>query len=351
MSGTIFLAGILQFQSRERFEEAIEALRTEETFAEHSTLVPAFEEAMISETIMVLRHTPRQSGAFFDRLMAEAYLLSEFAGRGYIAGILRDARPRVQVAMAAMSYPAIDPYRKQADPDPATDYLPRLTGQQLTYLYRSEGREVEVSWVSRKTVLGKYDYISFPQDGSDELANDWWDGHYFLKSGQQWFAVTTDLDQQALSDPADEELQVILDGAAKPGQIFFSYVPGTESFRLYTHEGFEDVETPHGEFLRCMKVRIDLYFLPTEESRYQGDETEKAFKKVTTTHYFGKGAGLVKLVFEDGELVLSGMREVAEPAAQDRPSASEGATARASAPSAAREDAPAKRGRPWWKFW
>jgi hypothetical protein len=347
MSGTIFLAGILQFQSRARFDEALEALRTEETFSEQSSLVAAFEEAMISDTLMVLRHSPKQSGNFYDRLMAEAYLLSEFAGRGYIAGILREARPRVQVAMAAMSYPVIDSYRQQADPEAATDYLPRLTGHQFTYCYRSEGREVEVSWTSRSSLLGKYNYITFPQDGSDGIANDWWDGHYFLKSGQQWFGVTTDLDTQALSDPADEELQLILDGNAKPGQIYFSYVPGTESFRLYTHEGYEDVETPYGEFQRCMKVRVDLYFLPTEESRYQSDETEKAFKKVTTTHYFGKGAGLVKLLFEDGELVLSGLGLGPEPPQAEATQASAAAPARP----ATRADAPVSGGKPWWKFW
>ena len=348
MSGTIFLAGILQFQTQQRFQEALEALRTEEAYSEQSSLVSAFEAAMIHETLMVLRHHPTQSGTFYDRLMAEAYLLSEFAGRGFIAGILRGPSPKVQVAMAAMTYPVVDGYRPEPDPDPATDYLPRLTRHQLTYLYRSEGREVEVSWVSRASKLGKFDYISFPQDGGSDPFNDWWDGHYFLKSGHQWFCVTTDLDQQALSDPAEEEIQLIMDGNAKPGHTYFSYVPGTESFRLYTHEGYEDIETPYGEFGRCMKVRVDLYFLPTEESRYVGDESDKAFKKVTTTHYFGKGAGLVRLVFDEGELTLSNIvastEEAPSPAAQ--------ASATASAPEPASRNSPNKNGgKPWWKFW
>jgi hypothetical protein len=346
MSGTIFLAGILQFQSAQRFEEALEALRTEETYSEASSLVAAFQAAMVSDTLMVLRHHPLQSGTFYDRIMAEAYLLSEFAGRGYLAGVLRGASARVQVAMAAMTYPVLDGYRPQADPDPATDYLPRLPKQQLSYLYRSEGREIEVSWVSRSNKHGKFDYISFPQDGSTDPFNDWWDGHYFLKSGHQWFGVTTDLDNAALSDPAEEEIQLIMDGSAKPGHTFFSYVPGTEIFRLYTHEGFEEVETPYGEYNRCMKVRVDLYFLPTEESRYAGEESDKVFKKVTTTHYFGKAAGLVKLLFEDGELLLSGII-----AAPEEPLESTPATTSPTATS----DSPARnsssRGKPWWKFW
>ncbi len=345
MSGTLFLAGILQFQSRQRFEEALEALRTEETYSAQSSLVPAFEAAMISDTLMVLRHHPVQSGNFYDRIMAEAYLLSEFAGRGYLAGVLRGPSPRVQVAMAAMSYPVVDGFKPQPDPNPAEDYLPRLTNQQLTYQYRSEGRETDVVWTSRNSKHGHFQYIYFPQEGSNDPFNDWWDGHYFLKSGSQWFGVTTDLDAQALSDPAEEEIQLIIDGAAQPGHTFFSYVPGTESFRLYTHEGYEDVETPMGDFARCMKVRVDLYFLPTEESRYTSDESEKAFKKVTTTHYFGKGAGLVKLLFEDGDLQLAKVEastEVPEPAVDPSPSSAE---------TPPKELPSTKSGKPWWKFW
>ena len=76
-----------------------------------------------------------------------------------------------------------------------------------------------------------------------------------------------------------------------------------------------------------------------------GDETEKAFKKVTTTHYFGRGAGLVKLVFEDGELVLQGLSERLE----QEPAAN--AVEAKPAPQEARTDAPANGGKPWWKFW
>jgi hypothetical protein len=346
MSGTIFLAGILQFQSRQLFDEALEAIRTEEDYSEQSSLVAVFEEAMISETIMVLRHHSHFSGNFYDRLMAEAYLLSEFAGRGYIAGVLRGAAPRVQVAMAAMTHPVVDAFVVQADPEVASDYLPRLINHQLYYRYRSEGREAELSWVARSTRFGKWDYISFPQDGGDDPFNDWWDGHYFLKAGHQWFGVTTDLDAQALGDPAAEEIQLIVDGGAKPGHTFFSYVPGTESLRLYTHEGFEDIETPHGEFPRCMKVRVDLYFLPTDESRYTGEDADKAFKKVTTTHYFGKGGGLVKLLFEDGELVLS--RIEAGVAAAEAPSSPAPASERSPQAGAERNALGRK---PWWKFW
>ena len=161
MSGSLFLAGILQFQSRQRFEEAIEALRTEDTYSAQSSLVPAFEAAMISETLMVLRHHPVQSGTFYDRLMAEAYLLSEFAGRGYLAGVLRGPSPRVQVAMAAMSYPVVDGFKPQPDPSPTEDYLPRLTNQRLTYRYRSEGRETDVVWTSRSSKHGP-DHIGLP---------------------------------------------------------------------------------------------------------------------------------------------------------------------------------------------
>lgn len=348
MNGTIFLAGILQFQSRELFEEALEALRTEETYSGQHSLVPVFQDAMISDTLMVLRHTSQLSPNYYDRLMAEAYLLSEFAGRGYIAGILRDSRPKVQVAMAAMSHPVIDPYKRQADPDAATDYFPRLTDTRMEYLYHSEGRDAAVTWVARSQKFGPYNYISFPAEGSDDPLNDWWDGHYFLKAGAQWFSVTTDLDAQALSDPAEEEIQLILDGTAQPGQTYFSYVPGTESFRLYTHEGFEDVETPHGEFRRCMKVRVDLYFLPTDEERYGGDDADKAFKRVTTTHYFGKGAGLVRLLFEDGELVLAKMEAVSPPEnAVVQTTAEPPATTR---PQKATERS-ANGGKPWWKFW
>lgn len=345
MSGTIFLAGILQFQSRARFDEALEALRTEENYSEHSSLVAVFQESMVSDTLMVLRHYPKQSGTFYDRFMGEAYLLSEFAGRGYLAGVLREAHVRVQVAMAAMSYPVVDDYSTQPDPDPSTDYLPRLTNQKLVYRYRSEGREAEVAWVSRSSVHGKHNYISFPHEGSKDPFNDWWDGHYFLKSGQKWFSVTTDLDAQALSDPAEEEIQLILDGGASPGQTHFCYVPGTESFRLYTHEGYEDIETPLAEYPRCMKVRVDLYFLPTEEARYAGDDTEKAFKKVTTTYYFGKGAGLVKLVFEDGDLALSrieAMEEEIAPASDTSISPPDSRTS---------PERSQNGGKPWWKFW
>lgn len=350
MSGTIFLAGILQFQSRERFEEALEALRTEETYSAQSSLVSVFQASMISDTLLLLRHHPKQSGTFYDRLMAEAYLLSEFAGRGYIAGVLREAQTRVQVAMAAMTYPVIDPFKVQPDPEPETDYLPRLSHQRLTYLYRSEGRAVDLVWDSRPSPHGHYPYITFPQFGSDDPFNDWWDGHYFLKSGNQWFGVATDLDAAALSDPAPEEIQLIIDGNAAPGQTFFSYVPGTESFRLYTHEGYEDVTTPLGDFLRCMKIRVDLYFLPTDESRYAGDESEKAFKKVTTTHYFGKGAGLVRLIFEDGDLVLRQMEAMAPPAetAAASPATSADA-AKTSSPNA--NQVSTNGGKPWWKFW
>ncbi len=346
MSGTIFLAGILQFQSRARFEEALEALRTEETYSEQSSLVPVFQSSMVSDTLLVLRHHATQSATFYDRLMGEAYLLSEFAGRGYLAGVVRDGRVRVQVAMAAMSYPVVDDYRATADPEAASDYLPRLSNQKFVYRYRSEGREAEVAWVSRSSPHGKYDYVSFPHEGSTDPFNDWWDGHYFLKAGPKWFSVTTDLDAQALSDPAQEEIQLILDGSAQPGQTYFCYVPGTESFRLYTHEGFEDIETPHAEYLRCMKVRVDLYFLPTEEARYAGDETEKAFKKVTTTYYFGKGAGLVKLIFEDGDLALS---RIEAGALEETPPAAPLHSPTSPAVSAPRPNNPGRK--PWWKFW
>jgi hypothetical protein len=346
MSGTIYIAGILQFQSAARFEEALEALRTEESYSEQSSLVPAFEAAMITDTLMVLRHTPIQSGNFYDRIMAEAYLLSEFAGRGYLAGILRDARPRVQVAMAAMAYPVLDGFKPQTDPEVDGDYFPRLQNQHLYYNYRSEGREVEIFWRSKTTIHGKFHYISYPQEGSDDPFNDWWDGHYFLKSGHSLFGVTTDLDAAALSDPAEEEIQLIMDGQAKPGATHFSYVPGTESFRLYTHEGYEDIETPMGEFPRAMKVRVDLYFLPTDEARYMGEASDKVFKKATTTHYFGKGAGLIKLLFEDGELALT--RIEAGPT-EDSPLLDE-EQAQPTAPVSSTERG-ASRAKPWWKFW
>jgi hypothetical protein len=343
MTGTIFLAGILQFQSRALFEDALEALRTEETYVESHSLVPVFWDAMISDTLMVLRHTSALSEKFYDRLMAETYLLSEFAGRGYIAGILHQSRPKVQVAMAAMTHPVIDPFLSQSDPDPVTDYFPRLRDTQLTYDYHSEGRQEPVAWISRTQRFGAYEYISFPAVGTHDPFNDWWDGHYYLKSGPQWFSVATDLDAQALSDPAAEEIQLILDGAAQPGKTYFSYVPGTESLRLYTHEGFEDVETPLGEFRRCMKVRVDLYFLPTDEGRYQGDDVEKAFRKVTTTHYFGKGAGLVKLVFDQGELCIARMETVE---GTESPSVTPASAAPAEAPRTSESQR-----KPWWKFW
>jgi hypothetical protein len=348
MSGTIFLAGILQFQSRALFEEALEALRTEETYSEQQSLIPIFQEAMVSETLLVLRHTSKLSGNFYDRLMSEAYLLSEFAGRGYIAGVLRDARPKVQVAMAAMSHPVIDPYKAQSDPEPAADYFPRLADTLLEYRYHSEGRDATVAWIARIRKFGKYDYLCFPALGSDDPLNDWWDGHYFLKSGAKWYSVTTDLDAQALSDPADEEIQLIMDGAAQPGQTFFSYVPGTESFRLYTHEGFEDAETPFGEFRRCMKVRVDLYFLPTDEDRYGGDDADRAFKRVTTTHYFGKGAGLVKLIFEDGELALTKMEAAPTAEVVAPPPAEENSATPNPRSNSERAN---NGGKPWWKFW
>ncbi len=348
MSGTIFLAGILQFQSRALFEEALEALRTEETYSEQHSLVSVFQDAMVSDTLMVLRHTANLSANFYDRLMGEAYLLSEFAGRGYIAGVLRDTRPKVQVAMAAMSHPVIDPYTPQPDPETSTDYFPRLVDTLFSYNYSSEGRTATVEWVSRTRKFGKYDYISFPAVGTDDPLNDWWDGHYFLKSGAQWFGVTTDLDAQALSDPAEEEIQLIMDGKAHPGQTYFSYVPGTESFRLYTHEGFEDIETPYGEFRRCMKVRIDLYFLPTDEERYSADDADRAFKRVTTTHYFGKGAGLVKLIFEDGELALTKLEAAPAMESPIAPPPTEITTPQSQRQAAERA---ANGGKPWWKFW
>lgn len=342
MSATIFLAGILQFQSKERFEEALEALRTEETYVEAHSLVPVLQAARISDTLLVLRHTSTLPASLYDRLMAEAYLLSEFAGRGYIAGIVHDAKPRVQVAMAAMTYPVIDSYKRLPDPEPGTDYLPRLPNTQLEYSYRSEGRDTTIAWTARSSPIGQYVYISFPTLGSEDPFNDWWDGHYYLKAGPQWFSVTTDLDVQALSDPAEEEIQLIMDGDAQPGQTYFSYVPGTESFRLYTHEGYEDVQTPYGEFERCMKVRVDLYFLPTDEQRYTGHEADRAFKRVTTTHYFGRGAGLVRLVFEGGELELTGMKPVEDAGIPHAPLPSESSgTGLASNPDR----------KPWWKFW
>jgi hypothetical protein len=347
MSGTIFLAGILQFQSRTLVEEALEALRTEETYSEAYSLVPVFQDAMVSDTLMVLRHTSPHPEKFYDRLMAEAYLLSEFAGRGYIAGILHQSRPKVQVAMAAMTHPVIDPFQPQPDPDPSTDYFPRLRNTLLEYEYRSEGRKETVSWMARTQRFGAYDYISFPAVGSADPLNDWWDGHYYLKAGAQWFGVATDLDAQALSDPAAEEIQLILDGAAQPGRTCFSYVPGTESLRLYTHEGFEDIETPLGEYRRAMKVRVDLYFLPTDEGRYQGEATEaaveKAFRKVTTTHYFGKGAGLVKLVFDQGELCIARIEAV--------PETESPAEAHHHAPPAESGRNGESQRKPWWKFW
>ena len=347
MSGTIFLAGILQFQSKSLFEEALEALRTEETYSETLSLVPVFQEAMISDTLMVLRHVSRHGASFYDRLMSEAYLLSEFAGRGYIAGVLLEKHPRVQVAMAAMTHPVIDPYQPEADPEEGRDYLPRLSDSLLTYRYRSEGQEAALAWESRTRKFGRYPYICFPTPDSNDPFNDWWDGHYYLKSGSKWYSVATDLDAQALSDPADEELQLIMDASANPGTTYFTYVPGTENFRLYTHEGFEDVETPAGSFQRAMKVRVDLYFLPTNEEGYATAEADRAFKKVTTTHYFGKGAGLVRLVFEAGDLVLVN-REALEEAPTTSPISMP--TANPAAPSNP-QDAPNKSGKPWWKFW
>lgn len=347
MSGTIFLAGILQFQSNSLFEEALEALRTEETYSESLSLVPIFQEAMISDTLMVLRHVSRHGASFYDRLMSEAYLLSEFAGRGYIAGVLLDKHPRVQVAMAAMTHPVIDPYQPEADPDESRDYLPRLADTLLTYRYRSEGQDVPLTWESRTRMFGRYPYICFPGSGSDDPFNDWWDGHYYLKSGSKWYSVATDLDAQALSDPAEEELQLIMDASATPGTTYFTYVPGTENFRLYTHEGFEDLETPAGNFPRAMKVRVDLYFLPTHEEGYSTTEADRAFKKVTTTHYFGKGAGLVRLVFEAGDLVLVKREALEESVASPVASIP---TANPEA-SANQQESSTKSGKPWWKFW
>lgn len=346
MSGNIFLAGILQFQSKALLEDALEALRTEETYSDSLSLVPVFQDAMISDTLMVLRHTSRHGAAMYDRIMSEAYLLSEFAGRGYIAGVLLDRHPRVQVAMAAMTHPVVDPYQPEADPEVDRDYLPRLTDSSLTYRYRSEGQEADLVWESRLRKFGRHAYICFPASGSDDPFNDWWDGHYYLKSGSRWFSVATDLDAQALSDPADEELQLIMDGSATPGVTCFAYVPGTESFRLYTHEGFEDVETPAGSFPRSMKVRVDLYFLPTSEDRYATEEAERAFKKVTTTHYFGKGAGLVKILFESGELAL-----VSREAALESDTNSSVPAPVPTASDAPRSQDTPRSGKPWWKFW
>src|SRR5262249_49637957 len=133
MSGTIFLAGILQFQSPELFADALEALRTEEDYAPERSLIPIYEAAMVNETLMILRHTSHLSVSYYDQVMAEAYLLSEFAGRGYIAGVVRDTKPKVQVAMAAMTHPVIDAFKQQPDPDPKTDYLPRLRNARLEY--------------------------------------------------------------------------------------------------------------------------------------------------------------------------------------------------------------------------
>lgn len=348
MNGTIFLAGILQFQSRELFVSALEAIRSEEGYSPDKSLIPIYEEAMVNDTLMVLRHTSHLPASMYGEVMDEAYALVEFAGKGYLAGVLKDEEPQIKVAMASMNHPVIDPFKVTSDPDLEDDYLPRCTDQTFEYEYKSEGRDALVDWVSRSTQIGKYQYISFPHSDSNDPFNDWWDGHYYLKSGPNWYFVATDLDTQALSNPAAEELQLIMNGEGKPGDIHFAYVPGTESFRLYVHEGYEDVEVPLGEFQRCMKVRVDLYFLPTSESSYVGEFADKIFKKVTTTHYFGKGAGLVKLVFESGELCLS--RTIEDTPALEATENPPQVAVPSEVPNTD-ADSEAPSGRPWWKFW
>lgn len=347
MKGTIFLAGILQFQSRELFLSALESLRAEKAYSPDKSLIPIYEEAMVSDTLMVLRHTSHLPATLYAAVMDEAYALVEFAGKGYIAGVLREKEPRIKVAMASMDHPIIDVYEALPDPELETDFLPRLYDHTFEYEYTSEGRTALVDWVSRESKFGQYTYISFPHSDSNDPFNDWWDGHYYLKSGSNWYFAATDLDAQALGNPAAEELQLIINGEGKPGDIYFAYVPGTESFRLYTHEGFEDVEVPAGEYRRCMKIRIDLYFLPTSEKSYLGDFEDKTFKKVTTTHYFGKGAGLVRLVFESGELNLSRMIPGTP---KLEVSSNEEVAAPTSIPNS-NSEMPQGGGKPWWKFW
>lgn len=349
MKGTIFIAGILQFQSRALFQEALDALRAEPQYSPDKSLIPVYESAMVNDTLLVMRHTSHLPAQLYSQVMSEAYLLAEYAGKGYLAGILRDQQTRIQVAMAAMSHPVIDKFEELPDSDIADDYLPRLADHYFEYEYNSEGRSAIVDWDSRTRMFGKYACICFPQGGSDDPFNDWWDGHYFLKSGQKFYSLATDLDPRALSNPAEEEIQLIIDGEGKPGDIHFAYIPGTESFRLYVNEGYEDIDVPYGEFLKCLKVRVDLYFLPTDESRYSGDDKDKHFKKVTTTHYFGKGLGLVKLVFEGGELCLSRVKESSFPdmSAENRSSSSE----ESSIDEIVQDGSTNGRRRPWWKFW
>ena len=173
MDDTIFIAGILQFQTKELFQTPLEGLRAEKGYSPDASLIPIYEEAMVNDTILVLRHTSHLKGSLFTKVMDEAYALVEFAGKGYLAGVLRGKEPRIKVAMAAMAHPIIDDFAEIEDPTNENDFLPRSTNLKFAYEYRSEGRDALVDWNARNTKIGKFDYISFPHVGSDDPFNDW----------------------------------------------------------------------------------------------------------------------------------------------------------------------------------
>jgi hypothetical protein len=338
--------GVLMFPDKEAFEKALAVIKEGKECEDFEGERKTFRESMVSDRVMVLHYDIYQPATMWFETLGRLHVLAENAVRGCLVAVYWGDGIDVELIGTSLK-PVPDRLEMAEQVKMEEDYFPMYEDARYDYESRFGGDISTLWWkVKEEVETSRGKFFSFPIEGGDFNYNDYLGGDQFLSKGNRLYVPAWQQTEGDINSLSDENFQLIADANSTPGTVWFTYITGMESMRIYKHLGYEDVAAAGEFYSACLKLQLNDRLLYTVAQDYQTKEGRNAtFTDHISYLYFAKGVGLVKIGYPDGEIILKAFHRDggAAPPPPLRPS--QEATVQSEM---RKKTAPKK---PWWKLW